>query len=143
MAEVIWYLKGIKQEDIEKIPEKTIRYLNENASKEYKCEFDYNKPLKDLKLLDETRGIIGLLCYKYWCVTEEQKKNYLKKLSENERKYQKELEQKYALNYVSGDDNNDAVENKQANKTMVEYEEPIIKRIINKIKGLFVKNKKK
>ena len=76
MAEVVWYLKGIKQEDIEKIPEKTIKYLNENASKEYKCNFDYSKPLNELKLLDETRGIIGLLCYKYWCITEEQKKEY-------------------------------------------------------------------
>ena len=42
MAEVIYYLKGIKQEDIDKIPRKFIQYLNENASKEYKCDFDYS-----------------------------------------------------------------------------------------------------
>ena len=52
MAEVIYYLQGIKQEDIDKIQKKFIQYLNENASKEYKCDFDYNKPLKELKLLD-------------------------------------------------------------------------------------------
>ena len=33
MAEVIYYLKGIKQEDINKIPKKLMQYLNENASK--------------------------------------------------------------------------------------------------------------
>ena len=62
MAEVIYYLKGIKQEDIDKIPEKLIQYLNKNATKEYQCDFDYNKPLKELNLLDETRGIIGMIC---------------------------------------------------------------------------------
>lgn len=70
MAEVIHYLKGIRQDDIDKIPKKFMQYLNANASKEYVCKFDYNKPLKELKLLDETRGIIGMICYNYWCTTE-------------------------------------------------------------------------
>ncbi len=95
MAEVIWYLKGIREEDIKKIPPPIIRYLNENASKDYKCNFDYNKSLRDLNLLDETRGIIALLCYKYWCTTEDQKKKYLRKLTENERLYQEKLCKKY------------------------------------------------
>ena len=95
MAEVMWYLKGIKQEDVNKIPNSVIRYISENASKEYECKFDYNKPLKDLNILDETRGIIGLLCYKYWCLTEEQKKKYIEKLRENERIYQDEIKKKW------------------------------------------------
>ena len=95
MAEVLYYLKGIKQKDIDKIPEKFIEYLNENASKEYKCNFDYNKPLKDLNLLDETRGIIGMICYNYWCITEIQKKQYLEKLNENEKIYQEMIRKKY------------------------------------------------
>ncbi len=95
MAEVIYYLKGIRQEDLNKIPKKLLQYLNENASKEYKCNFDYNKPLKELKLLDETRGIIGMICYNYWCITEKQKEQYIKKLSENEKKYQEILHELY------------------------------------------------
>lgn len=95
MAEVIYYLKGIRQEDINKIPKKLMQYLNENASKEYKCDFDYNKPLKELKLLDETRGIIGMICYNYWCITEKQKEQYLKRLSKNEQEYQEILHEKY------------------------------------------------
>ena len=90
MAEVIYYLKGIKQEDIDKIPEKLIQYLNKNAAKEYQCDFDYNKPLKELNLLDETRGIIGMICYNYWCITDEQKQQYLSKLTYNEQQYQEE-----------------------------------------------------
>ena len=95
MAEVIYYLKGIRQEDIDKIPKKLMQYLNENASKEYKCNFDYNKPLRELNLLDETRGIIAMLCYNYWCVDEIQKKQYIDKLNINEIKFQEELKQKY------------------------------------------------
>lgn len=100
MAEVIYYLQGIKQEDIDKIPKKFIQYLNENASKEHKCDFDYNKPLKELNLLDETRGIIGMICYNYWCVTEKQKEEYLKRLSQNEQQYQKILNEKYNSNNI-------------------------------------------
>ena len=95
MAEVIYYLKGIKQEDINKIPKKLMQYLNENASKEHICNFDYNKPLKELDILDEARGIIGMICYNYWCVTEQQKEQYLKKLSMNEQQYQEILHEKY------------------------------------------------
>lgn len=88
MAEVIWYLNGIKEDDIDKIPKKIINYIKENASKDYKCTFDYNRPLKELNLLDDTRGIIGMLCYKYWCTTKEQKEIYIKKLNSNEKNYQ-------------------------------------------------------
>ena len=73
IAEVVYYLKGIRQEDIDKIPKKLLEYLNNNASKEYECNFDFNKPLNELELLEETRGIIGMICYNYWCETEEQK----------------------------------------------------------------------
>lgn len=95
MAEFVYYLKGIRQEDINKIPQKLLQYLKENASKEYKCDFDYNKPLNELNLLEETRGIIGMICYNYWCVDEFQKKKYLDKLSKNEQKYQERLREKY------------------------------------------------
>ena len=48
IAEVVYYLKGIRQEDIDKIPKKLLEYLNNNASKEYECNFDFNKPLNEL-----------------------------------------------------------------------------------------------
>ena len=97
MKEVIYYLRGIRQEDIDRIPKELIQYLNENASKEYKCNFDYNKPLKELNILDEARGIIGMICYNYWCITEQQKKEYIKKLNQNEQQYQKNLQEKFKI----------------------------------------------
>ena len=67
LAEVKHYLKGIKQKDIDKIPRELLEYIDSNSSSDYQCNFDYNAPLKDLDLLEETRGIIGMICYDYWC----------------------------------------------------------------------------
>lgn len=139
MAEVIYYLNGIKQEDIDKIPKKFIQYLNENASKEYKCNFDYNKPLKELNLLDETRGIIGMICYNYWCVTEKQKEQYLKRLSQNEQQYQKILNEKYNLDNIFENKKLDFIENTTKLTEITEYKESIFKKLINKIKSIFSK----
>ena len=139
MAEVIYYLKGIKQEDIDKIPRKFIQYLNENASKEYKCDFDYNKPLKELNLLDETRGIIGMICYNYWCVTEKQKEQYLKRLSQNEQQYQKILDEKYNPDNIFENKKLDFIENTTNPTEITEYKESIFKKLKNKLKSIFSK----
>ena len=58
MSEVLYYLKGIRQEDIEKIPKKLIIFFKENCSKNYECNFDYTKPLNELDLQEETKGLI-------------------------------------------------------------------------------------
>ena len=134
MAEVIYYLKGIKQEDIDKIPKKLMQYLNENASKDYKCDFDYNKPLKELDLLDETRGIIGMICYNYWCITEKQREQYLKKLSKNEQEYQEILHEKYNPDNLFLNKNEKKIKQTSNVTEMIEYKESIFKKLILKIK---------
>ena len=136
MAEVIYYLKGIKQEDIDKIPEKLIQYLNKNATKEYQCDFDYNKPLKELNLLDETRGIIGMICYNYWCITDEQKQQYLSKLTYNEQQYQEEMYKKYNPNnlFENLDKKKNAnieIQKKYINNSLIESKEALFSKIKN------------
>lgn len=95
ISEVLHYLKGINQTDIDKLPNKLMNFLEENASKDYICDFDYTKPLSELDLLDETKGLLGLICLNYWCETEEEKAEFTRKLNENEDQYQKELREKY------------------------------------------------
>ena len=121
MAEVIYYLKGIKQEYINKIPKTLMQYLNENASKDYMCDFDYNKPLKELDILDETRGIIGMICYNYWCVTKQQKELYLKKLSQNEKQYQEILHKKYNPDDIFKKSNKNNTSETQKDNALIEY----------------------
>lgn len=95
IKEVLHYLKGISEEDVKKIPKKLIDFLEENASKEYTCNFDYTKPLKDITISDEAKGLITYICYSYWCETEDEKKVFLNKLNENEIVFQNELRKKY------------------------------------------------
>lgn len=95
MAETLHYLKGISQDDISKIPSKFMNFLKSNASKDYKYEFDNTKPLNELDLRDETRGLISIICLNYWCKTEEQKNNFREHLNRNERQYQEKLRKEY------------------------------------------------
>ncbi len=137
MAEVIYYLKGIRQEDINKIPKKLLQYLNDNASKEYICDFDYNKPLKELNLLDEARGIIGMICYNYWCINEIQKKQYIDKLNTNELQYEEILRKKYNLDNLFKNKDEKIIEDNVLTTEIIEYKENILKKIIIKIKRFF------
>lgn len=145
MAEVLHYLKGIRQEDVDKIQKKLIQILKENASKDYICNFDYNKPLKELELLDETRGLISMLCLNYWCRTEEEKQNYINRLNQNEIKYQEELRQKYNPDDIFTNNILNNVENDEENKVniqIIEYKpKNIFLKILNKLKEFL--NKKK
>ncbi len=129
MAEVLYYLKGIRQEDIDKIPKRLIEYINNNASKDYKCNFNYNKPLNELNLLEETRGIIGMICYNYWCETEEQKANYLDRINQNEKRNQELLSKKYNLDNIFKNDDGIMNYDNLEKKSVVEYKENIFIKI--------------
>ena len=95
MSELLYFLKGFSDEEVNKIPRKLMNFFKENADSSYKCNFDYNANIEDLKLKDETYGLISMICYNYWCETPEEKKQYLNLLEENEKKYQKYISEKY------------------------------------------------
>lgn len=89
LAEVLYYLQGIKKEYIKKIPISFMKYLAENATKQYQCKFDYKKPLSEISISDDAKGIIGIIALNYWCDNIEQKKNLLNKWDENNAKQRK------------------------------------------------------
>lgn len=126
IAETLFYLKGINQKDIEKIPKNFIKFLNENASSNYICDFDYTKPLNELNLTKEAKGLISMICLNYWCETEEQKTHFKNKLDENEIKYQEELKKKYNPDtmFKKVDITKDINFKEKENLKMTEYQEP-------------------
>lgn len=142
ISETLHYLKGIKQSDIDKIPNKFMDFLRNNESPNYKCNFDYTKPLSELELMNETKGLIAMICLNYWCETEKQKNNFKKHISENETKYQEELRKKYNPNdifkYKTEKDNINNITN---SNLPIEVKENIITKIINYIKSMFYKHK--
>ena len=136
MAETLHYLKGIRKEDIDKIPKSFIKFLEENASKEYICNFDYHIPLKELNLLDETKGIIGTICLNYWCNTQEQKQAYLKRLNENEIKFEEEIREKYNPDNLFKDKKT-IIETTNNFVAMIRYKEDFFTKLIKKLKNIF------
>lgn len=97
ISEVLEYLKVVRKEDVEKISNSFMNFLNENASKTYKSNCDFSKPLSKMDILPETKAIIAVLCYKYWCEDEIQKKEFSKLLNVNSEELQKELKEKYNI----------------------------------------------
>lgn len=138
-AETLYYLKGINQDDINKIPKLFMNFLRENADAKYECKFDYDKPLDELELTAETKGMIAMICLNYWCDTEENKKIFVKHLNENEIKYQEELRRKYNVNDMfKRTDEPKEKKKTQENELPVQVEnDGIIKRILKKIKSCF------
>lgn len=100
ISETLHYLKGINQDDINKIPNNFMLFLKENASNSYSCNFDYNKPLKELNLTNEAKGLIAMICLNYWYETEEQKIKFRNYLNVNEQAYQEELKRKYNVDDI-------------------------------------------
>lgn len=166
--EVDYYLKGIREEDIEKIPNKLKEFIKVNASEDYLVDFDYNKPLSEITISKEAKGIISIICLNYWCENEEEKREYLGLLNTNEQEYQRILREKYNpenifksdrsinlnSNTVFSDDDNNIDNSDDNNININELDKEklpvnlnkddsknIIKKIWNRIKSIFVKNK--
>lgn len=139
MAEVLYYLKGIRNEDLAKIPKKLIDFLEENSNKNYICNFDYTKPLKELNLTDESKGIIAMICYYYWCNTEENKQKLISIFNQNEKIYQEEMKEKYDPKKIFEERNEKNIQKIKTNETVdvVKYKESKLKKIINKLKNYF------
>ena len=134
MAEVLEYLKGIKEEDINKISPKFLKFLEENASKDYKPNFDYNKPLSELNLMNSSKAIICFICYKYWCETEDEKTEFYRLLKENDKKYELEWKEKKDSIFKSKENNiNQNIGDNYLDKVSTQ------KSIFYKIKKLIIK----
>ena len=143
MAETLHYLKGISQDDINKIPDNFITFLKNNASQNYEYKFDYTRPLKELNLKNETRGLIAMICLNYWCETEDQKNSFIEHLNKNEKKYQEELRKEYNIDDIFKKKEfipkvEKTTENIDKNRLPVQAErENIFKRVFNRIMKIF------
>lgn len=141
-AEVLHYLKGIRKKQIMLIPKGLIEYFKVNKSQTYKCKFDYNKPLNEIEISDKAKGIIGMICLNYWSNSNNEKKIFLEKIEENEKIYQKELNEKYSYDNIFKKSNKDKnLENEEESLDLEPTKKvKLFEKIINKLKQYFNKN---
>lgn len=150
-VEVLDILNHMEKDDYDKVPSKFIKMLEESASKDYVCELDYSKRLIEMELSEETKALLGVMFRNYWC-SEEKRAAYENKISENERKFQEELREKYNPDNIFASSHTNSSEESSSNTNeevssnvseemgMIEVEEKsIFKRILNKIISIFKK----
>ena len=136
MAEVLYYFRGIDKNEIVKIPNKVLIYFHTNASKDYICRFDYNKPLKELEISDEAKALIGMIYINYICDSKEKKMKILRELKENDKKYLDNLNIKYNVNDLFKQNRKNDLEISDSSVPIAVTKQSFLKRIINKLKNL-------
>lgn len=143
MTEFLYLLKGFSNEEIQLIPKKLLDFFEEQSDKEYQCNFDYNNDFEEIDLRDETYGIISMICYNYWCKTQQEKDEYIKLLDQNERKYQELLNSLYNVENIFQKNDLDKDKNiiclEDNNNLPANYKENFITKLKKFVKKLFKK----
>ena len=131
-AEIDAILNLMDEKYVNKIPEKLKNIFKEEKKFDYKPVIDTKKALNEQELQKGTLVILAMLCLNYWCDSEEEKQELIKAYSENERKNESEIREKY-----NPDNLFKKREEISANTQMIEYHEGVLTKIWNKIKYLF------
>ena len=139
-TEVKCLLEYLPQSYIDRLPKKLIELIKRQSNEQYKINIDINKSLLEQNFSKKTKELIAVIKYNYWS-TYEERQQLKNKFYENEKRYQTELLEKYNPNdiFKKKESKTDLTENIESNLQMVEYNEIIFRRIINKIKRIFIK----
>ena len=150
-TEVYTILQDLDEEEYNKIPPEVIETLDANRNKEYEYFLDDELELKDQPMLPETKAILFNL-FRDYLATPEQKIKIIRMQNEARQKNELKKQQMYNTDVFANKRNNqkeelEKNETLEENKTeanneekqIVEYKENIFKRILNKIKSLFMK----
>lgn len=119
-----------------KVPKKLREFFKEEKDNNYTKVIDVNIPIKEQNLKEETLALIALLNLQYWCEDEEEKKRLKTIYAKNQKEYEDRLYEKYNSNDIFKKKEKIVTENiikQEENMQMIEYKEPVFKRIINKI----------
>ena len=121
-----------------KISNKFIEFLMVNMDKEFEGTINNKVPLKNQELRYEVRLMLSLIYINFICDEETQKK--LEAIDEEniQKFYNRDI---YDNGSSSSKIEKDNDENNQQETSLVEYKESLFKKIWNKIKSIFSKNK--
>ena len=134
-SEVYQVLNLLGNEYIDKLPKSLLNMLKEKRDINYNPQYIEDIPLNKQNIKKETLAIIALLHLNYWCENEKEKLELKQVLKNNEDMYQQDIRNKYnPENMFIKNKREKIVENQVS---MIEYKEPLFKKIISKIKSIF------
>ena len=144
-AEVYTILQELNEEEYNKIPPEVIETIEKNRNEEYEYFLDDELELKDQQMLPETKAILFNL-FRDYLATPEQKVKIIRMQNEARQKNELKKQQMYNTDVFANKSinkttklNENEVKTNNNEKQIVEYKENIFKRILNKIKSLFIK----
>lgn len=153
LSDIDLILSQLSEEEKNKIPRKMRLFIHENKLENYIPNIKINIPIEDQELHMDTKAFLAMLYLNYWCKDEQEKRELILKLDENEKLYQKQLEEKYSIEKIfetrQRELNSQTKENEEliektdfeSNKHMIPYKESIIKKVWNKIIEFFRRNR--
>ncbi len=135
-AEVLLILSYMEQKYIDMIPKKLLELFNEEKDKNYQPNINPNISLAEQNLQRKTLALLAMLNLNYWCKDENEKKELLKMYSENDKKIEAEMRERYNPDNLfkkreKVEQNNDF---KQEKTELIEYKEKnIFRKILDRI----------
>ena len=139
-SEVLEILKYIPEEDYHKIPKDKIALFEHNANKEYYFNYNPEKTLNEQNVSKIAKGIIAILFRDYWATPMQRDK-----IISKQQKDRMQLERIKSENYCTDDifrnkkQNNIKEETSVESTSMIQYKEPLLKRILNKIRHMLTR----
>ena len=141
-SEVYEILNLLEEKYKEKVPNKIRAFFEEERLKGYKPEIDTDVPLIEQNLKRETIVLLAVLNLNYWCDTTEEKQKVLDEFAKNEKERQEILEKYNPDNLFNKNQEKASEKQLQQSTDMIIYKETNrIKKLLNKIKQLFKKEK--
>ena len=141
-TEVIEILKHIPKEEYDKIPETEIQFYENNCDKNYKYVYDENKTIKEQPISREANAVI-ISIYMNYFANEKQKGIINEILKQNSINSNNTNNQNNSENGSSIEDSSNENDKKDTCENLPieinDKKENFIKKIINKIKKMFVK----
>jgi len=138
-SEIDEFLGLLSEEQRNKIPKKLREFFKEEKDSNYIKGIRTDIPVKDQDFKEETLAIIAVLNLQYWCEDENEKKRLKQVYANNQKAYEEMLYEKYNPDnlFKKRNEIKEEIQEQTNVVSMVEYKEPLIKRIINAIKGFF------
>lgn len=119
-SEVLGVLLALGNKYIKKLPSTMIPYLMENCNRNNIPKIDKNKRIEEQKISEDARIYLTMIKLKYWCTSEEEKKEIIQILKNNEEQYQEILRQKYNSDNLFKKYNLDISDNKDEKKELAD-----------------------
>ena len=136
-SETYEFLNLLGEKYIKKIPKGLYKYIKQEKIQDYSLELNMEQRISE-QISEESLLFIMYLNLIYWA-TQEEKEKLIKIYKENDVKEAERLKQLYNTDnlFKKRNEVKEEIQEQSSSVSIIEYKEPLIKRIINKIKNFF------